>query len=799
MTGSPARVLVVVGEGPSGERLRSLCVPIPGLEVMSAASLGEARHSAAREPPDLILAQDLLPDGTAADLLANGAAIPPLPVVLVSEDLESQAVRRGLEAGAVDCVLPEELSPSGLPRLAARAKGTWEHIAARRRAEAEAGELRGRLDLITGKLGVGFALISPEYRTLWANEETRRLFGDVVGRPCFEAYSRRSEVCPGCGVRAVFEEGAERAAHEQRGYDPASRPLWCEILAAPVRNADGTVAAALKMFVPVTERKRAEEGLRRGLAYERMVAELAAAAVRADAPQRFQDECVRILSETLDVSRIYIFEHRDDTDTMDNTVEWVAPGVTPQRDFLQGIPAASVPWWMDRVRADEVISFDVGEIPGERERELLEAQGICSVLVIPLFVGTRYFGFLGLDECREPRRWLPEDVEVLRTAGRILSVTLERRSAEQALRDSEARYRKLYQEFQAVLDAIPDNLTLQSPDLEILWANRGAAASVERQPEEVIGLRCHDVWHRSRRACDPCPVRQCFETGKPAELCAEDARGRTWELRAVPVGDDTGAVTGVIELGRDITERRRSEAERETLIRELRARNEALHHFTSTVSHDLKGPLTTIRGFAGLIEREVREGRAERAGGYAGHIGAAAERMKLLLDDLLSLCRIGRFAQPPQAVPLGEVAREAAASFAVQSAERAVEVEIDAELPVVQGDPVRLREVFENLLGNALKFLGEQPRPQIRVGWRPEAGGPVFYVRDNGIGIEPADRERVFELFERVHSGSPGTGLGLSIVKRVVEAHGGRVWVESEGSSRGSTFCFTLGGRDRAG
>lgn len=794
MANPSGRVLVVAGEGAVGGHLRSLCTSASGVEVTAAASLDEAGRTAARISPDLILAQDCLPDGLAAGLLqGEGAAAAP-PLAVVSDDPDGPAARRAMESGALECLLPGELSPEQLPRLVERLGRIREHVAARRRAEEEAREYRKRLDLITQSMGVGFAVISREYRTLWANDEIRRVFGDVMGKPCHEAYNHRAEVCSGCGVRTVFDEGADRAVHEQMGYDTAGRPVWSQVVAAPIRDARGAVTAALELFVPITERKRAEEGLRRGLEHERMLAEVAAAAARADAPHRFQEECVRILSGTLDVSRIYVFEHRDATDTMDNTVEWVAPGVTPQRDVLQGVPSSSVPWWMERMRADEVIPCaDIEEIPGEAEREILRAQGIFSVLVVPLFVGQRYFGFLGFDECRERRRWLPEDVEVLRTVARILSVTLERRHAEAALRESEARYRRLYHEFHGVLDAIPDNLTLQSPDLEILWANRGAASGIRQGVADLVGRRCYEVWHGADRPCDPCPVLLCLETGDPAELCVTTPDGRVWELRGVPLRDETGAVVGAIEVGRDITERRRGEAERESLIRELRARNDALDQFTYTVSHDLKGPLTTIRGFAGLMERESRDGHAAPARAYARHIASAAERMKLLLEDLLSLSRVGRLTHAPQPVALLEVAREAASSFAVQSAERGVAIEIDPELPVVQGDPTRLREVLENLLGNAVKFLGDQPRPVIRVGWRAQDGRTVFYVRDNGIGIDPEQQERVFGLFEKLDARSRGTGLGLAIVKRIVEIHGGRVWVESEGRGRGASFCFTVG------
>ena len=665
MSGNGDRILAVAGDGAAGERLRALGAGSGGYTVECVAGAAQARAAAAASPPHFVLVQDRLPDGTAAGLVRGQGALARIPLAVVSDDPAAPEVRDALEAGALDCLAPGELSAENLPAIAARLRRAARESAARRQAQAERDEYRRRLDTITGILGVGFAVISQCYRIRWTNGALREVFGEVAGAVCYEAFHRSADICPGCGVQEVFDRRADRVVREQRHYDAAGRPVWFEVVAAPVRDAGGALTEAMELFVPLTERKRTEERLARHLEHERLLAEVAAAAVRTGAPERFQEECVALLSRALDVSRIYVFEHRDATDTMDNTVEWVAAGVSHERERLQGVPAAAIPWWMGHLRADRVVSCaDIEEIPSEGEKAILRSQGIRAVLAVPLFVGERYFGFLGFDECRGPRPWLPEDVELLRTVASFLSIMLERRQAE---------------------------------------------------------------------------------------------------------------------------------AEREALIGELRSRNEALDQFTYTVSHDLKGPLTTVRGFAGLVEQDAREGRPDRVRDYARQIGAAAERMQRLLDDLLGLSRIGRITHAPVPVPLLEVAREAAASFAVQAAEQGVEVEIAPDLPVVRGDPTRLREVLENLLGNALKFLGDQPRPAIWVGWRPDADRPVFYVRDNGIGISPEQHERIFGLFEKLDIHSSGTGIGLAIVKRIVEVHGGRVWVESEGPGTGSTFCFTLG------
>ena len=237
--------------------------------------------------------------------------------------------------------------------------------------------------------------------------------------------------------------------------------------------------------------------------------------------------------------------------------------------------------------------------------------------------------------------------------------------------------------------------------------------------------------------------------------------------------------------------------------RQLQERSAELERFTYVVSHDLKSPLVTIRGFLAYIERDARAGDLDRLEADAGRIRAATERMGQLLDDLLELSRTGRIDRPHVDLPFAELVREARAATEGRLSARGVRVEVEGNLPVVRGDRQRLVEVVQNLLENAAKFAGDQPDPQVRIGARDEAAGAgqvALYVRDNGIGIDPAHHARVFELFHRLDPRVEGTGLGLALARRIVESHGGRIWVESAGAGRGSTFCFTLpSGTDPAG
>lgn len=269
-------------------------------------------------------------------------------------------------------------------------------------------------------------------------------------------------------------------------------------------------------------------------------------------------------------------------------------------------------------------------------------------------------------------------------------------------------------------------------------------------------------------------------------------------MNAQAIHDENGRVLYYEGNVEDITPRKRAESEREKLIAELESKNEELERFTYTVSHDLKSPLVTINGFLGYLEQDAASGNLERLKKDTQRIQEAVYKMQRLLNELLELSRIGRMMNPPQAIPFADLVDEAIDIVQGRLDEKKVTVHISSpqgtqpDLPIVQGDKPRLVEVLQNLLDNAAKYMGDQPDPHIEIGQRGEEDGkPIFYIQDNGIGISPEHHERIFGLFNKLDARTEGTGVGLSLVKRIIEIHGGRIWVESE-AGKGSTFCFTL-------
>ncbi len=249
-------------------------------------------------------------------------------------------------------------------------------------------------------------------------------------------------------------------------------------------------------------------------------------------------------------------------------------------------------------------------------------------------------------------------------------------------------------------------------------------------------------------------------------------------------GGNAIAMFGIIQ---DTTELRRKE-------RELRDKNAELERFTYTVSHDLKSPLITIKTFLGFLENDLANTDTGRVEQDIALLNAAADKMGRRIDDLLELSRIGRLVNPPVRAPFRQIVEEAIEMVAGRIADRGVQVCISGEAVTLLGDRPRLVALWQNLADNAVKFMGDQPSPHIEIGLERSGEMTEFFVRDNGIGIDPAHGEKIFGLFEKLDPKSEGTGLGLSIVRRIVETYQGKIRVESDGIGQGTCFRFTLPG-----
>ena len=224
---------------------------------------------------------------------------------------------------------------------------------------------------------------------------------------------------------------------------------------------------------------------------------------------------------------------------------------------------------------------------------------------------------------------------------------------------------------------------------------------------------------------------------------------------------------------------------------ELARKNAEMERFVYTVSHDLRTPLISMSGFLGFLKQDAEKGDMKRVDEDFRIVSDAITKMDKLLQDTLELSRIGRIVNPPENVPFGEIVSEALAQSSAKLSSKNVRVTVEDDLPIVQVDRIRLVEVLVNLLENSVKYMGDQPQPRIEIGKRLDCENMVLFVRDNGIGIEPIRHDKVFELFYKVDKKSEGSGAGLAIVKKIIEVHGGKIWIESD-LGKGCTVCFTL-------
>jgi signal transduction histidine kinase len=237
--------------------------------------------------------------------------------------------------------------------------------------------------------------------------------------------------------------------------------------------------------------------------------------------------------------------------------------------------------------------------------------------------------------------------------------------------------------------------------------------------------------------------------------------------------------------------RKQAEEALQKSAEELTRSNRELNQFSSVVSHDLQEPLRTVRGFVQLLEKKYAKQLDAEADSFIEYAVDGTKRMETLIKDLLAYSRVGTRSKEPVPIDAGAALRQALDNLRASIQEAGAEV-TQGQLPTVRADPSQLPQLFQNLLGNAIKFRGQAP-PQIHVEACRDGHCWLFSVRDNGIGIDPRLHTEVFEVFRRLHTQKQyeGTGIGLAICKKIVDRHGGRIWVESQ-PGEGATFSFTL-------
>jgi PAS domain S-box-containing protein len=349
-----------------------------------------------------------------------------------------------------------------------------------------------------------------------------------------------------------------------------------------------------------------------------------------------------------------------------------------------------------------------------------------------------------------------------------------------ALAASKERFRRLF-------DQAPIGMAIVSLDGRFQRVNPALCAITGYTAEELLATGPSGLEHPA-----DAPAGEGGEDARELRYLRRDGTP-VWVRETVQVvHDPSGRPVHLLGMIEDVTARKEAEEGLRTFADELRRSNEDLQRFAYVASHDLQEPLRSIVSFSQLLERRYRGQLGEDADEYIDFIVSGGERMQALIRDLLQFSRIETTASPSATTDAGAVVRGALRALEAQARDAGAAVTVDP-LPPVMADPVQLEQVFANLVGNAIKYRKPDIPLEVAISAKRTDGMVEFAVRDNGIGIEPEYFDRIFEMFRRLHTHDryEGTGIGLAVVKRIVERHGGRAWVESV-HGEGSTFLFTL-------
>jgi len=567
---------------------------------------------------------------------------------------------------------------------------------------------------------------------------------DIVGKDDYHMGWRDQAELYRADDRQVIDSGRPKLLIEEPQTTPEGNTIVLLTSKIPLRSSKGEVIGVLGTYMDITERKRIEKALQESEKKYRLLIDTAneSVIVAQDGLFKFVNPITFGLlgadSEQELIDRPFSeFIHPDDRSmVVENYRQRIANEASPPRYAFRMVTRDGIVKWV------------------EINAALIEWQGRPATL-------------------------------------NFLTDITERKQMEVALRESKDYLDK-------IINSIGDPIFVIDRQHRHNLVNDAMCALTNRTREEFIGKTPYDFFPREQVDVFLQKDETVFETGieNVNEETITDSQGviRTIVTKKTLYTDASGnkSIVGII---RDITDRKRAEEElrlhRDHLEERVRERTAEMERFIYTVSHELRSPLVTVSGFVDLLKGDVEKGDSQRAFSDLIIISEAIAKMDRLLVDTLELSRIGRVANPPVDVPFGQIVQEALEQAAERIKSRNVAVSVAQDLPTVQVDMPRIVEVLVNLIENSVKYMGDLEGPKIEIGSRKDDNEIVFYVEDKGIGIEPKEHEKVFGLFYKVDGKSEGAGAGLSIVKRIIEVHGGRIWIESE-LGKGCTVCFTL-------
>ena len=720
-------------------------------EVATARDGNEALDLLRRDPPDVLVSDIMMPGLDGFQLLhavRAHARLRTLPVIFISARAGEEMRIEGLEAGADDYLV----KPFTASELRARVGAHARMAIARREAagreaalRAEAEQARDKAASVLESITDAFVALDRNWRFTYVNAEAERINGmrreQMLGHSIWDFYP---DLLGSNFHRQFLRAAAERTPVEfENYYEPFGRWFHIKVYPAP----DGGLSS---FYEDITERKRIQEALRQQ------------DALRAAEGRKWRELFFQVPAA---VALLRGPSHRFEA-CNDQYVRLVGRG-----------------------SAEELLQRPIGEIFPE-----LREQGYLEILDRVYYTGEPFEAkeaLVRLGTGQAPREvylnfvYLPTRNDSRQINGIFVHATnvTDLVRARQQVEESEKRFASAFAE-------APIGMVLTKPDGTIVEANQAYADMLGRGREELLGQKSSQFTH----ADDLAATRQFYE-----RLLAENATSAVLEKRCLRKNgeilrvrgtatmrrDADGRAIQVIAIVEDITERKRAEED-------LRRANQDLEQFAYSASHDLQEPLRSIKIYGELLTRRYRHKLDGRAAEFCDFMQAGASRMEMLVADLLAYTQVARLEPPASDVDANQILDATIANLRRAIADSGAAVHRDP-LPFVRVNSTHLGQLFQNLIGNAIKYRKPDVSPVIHVSAERRDGSWLFSVRDNGIGIDPEYKEHIFGLFKRLHSADEysGTGIGLAICQRIVERYQGRIWVESEPGD-GSTFFFSF-------
>jgi len=651
------------------------------------------------------------------------------------------------------------------------------------------------LESVVGTMGDGLIVSDGAGKYLVFNEEAKKILGfspeTIMARR--EELAAQIKVFGPDGKTPLAPEQApmQRALRGQEVRDEAflmTGPmypggLWINVSSRSLALPEGR--AAMAVFQDITLRKRAELALARQARGAALRAEIQAL-LNEEAPlDELFARATRKVAETLDVGLSLVFRLTEDGEAL----ELIGSGGSlPTYPGRYRLPLGQGKIGLVASNRRPHLTNDLPNDPQARHLDWIREHGVTAFAGFPLLSGDLR---LGATAIYSRQALEPEDLETLGSLAYIFAEGMRRRQAQQALRESEERFRTLVEGVQDYAIFL-----LDTGGRVVSW-NSGAERITGHSKEEIAGQSYGFLYPEVERerglpAQDLAVARDCgrFET--------EDIRvgkgGRVFwaTVHIVAIRNAEGGHTGYAHVIRDITETRALYQALEDRTRRLEGLNKELEAFSYSVSHDLRAPLRSLDGFSRALEEQLGSSLDDASRAYLGRIRRASERMGVLIDALLDLSRLNRAELVSEELDFTALARQSVRDLVESQPERRVDVRVEEGMRAF-GDRRQLERLLANLLGNAWKFTGPVAEPAIEVGADLGKARPVYYVRDNGVGFDMAFADKLFGAFQRLHGQNefPGTGIGLALAQRIVLRHGGEIWAESA-PGRGATFFFTL-------